>query len=127
MVTGPFAELSAEDASFPPDLFTTREQPERPLFLYLDGLIRNGEFVERMQAILLHLQSAWPAGTRSKSSSSPWPGEPLRITNLLQCRAMAVRSVDQRVGAEPPACSQPDQRTRRRRPARAGSSAGSQR
>ena len=102
VVTGPFAELSAEDASFPLDLFTTREQPERPPFLTFDGLIRNGEFVERMQAILGHLQSAYRHPVEIEFALNVRPGEPLRI-NLLQCRPMQVRSVDQRVKAEPPA------------------------
>lgn len=101
VVTGPFAELTADDADFPLDLFTTREQPERPPFLTFDGLIKDGLFVESMKAILGHLQSAYQHPVEIEFALNVRPRDALRI-NLLQCRPMQVRSEDKRVKAEPP-------------------------
>ncbi|MFT3849703.1 MAG: PEP/pyruvate-binding domain-containing protein [Propionivibrio sp.] len=102
VVSGPFAELTADDVDFPLDLFTTREQPDRPPFLTFDRLIGNGQFVECMKAILAHLQNAYQHPIEIEFALNIRPGEPFRI-NLLQCRPMQVRSVDQRLKAEPPA------------------------
>ena len=102
VITGPFAELTADDADFPRALFTTREQPERPPFLTFDGLIKHGQFVENMKSILGHLQSAYQHPVEIEFALNVRSGESFRI-NLLQCRPMQVRSVDQRIKAEPPA------------------------
>lgn len=55
-----------------------------------------------MKSILGHLQSAYQHPVEIEFALNVRPAEPLRI-NLLQCRPMQVRSVDQRVKAEPPA------------------------
>ena len=64
VVTGPFADLVADNNDFPQELFTTREQPGLPPFLTFDGLLKETSFVNQMRAILECLHAAYPQGQR---------------------------------------------------------------
>ena len=102
IVTGPFAELTADEPDFPLDLFTRREQPDRPPFLTFDGLLKRTAFVENMRTLLDCLQSAYRHPVEIEFALNVQAGTSFRI-NLLQCRPMQVRSADGAARAEPPA------------------------
>lgn len=100
IITGPFTELTKGDAGFPHDLFTTREQPDRPAFLTFDGLLKKTSFVTDMRSVLGHLHAAYQHPVEIEFALNVLPGGHYRI-NLLQCRPMQVRNIDG-IATEPP-------------------------
>ena len=102
VITGAFAELVQGEADFPFDLFTSREQADRPAFLTFDGLLKKTAFVDHLRTLLGCLHSAYRHPVEIEFSLNVQPAGGYRI-NLLQCRPMQVRSVDGIVSAEAPA------------------------
>jgi hypothetical protein len=100
MVTGPFADLVRGEKDFPLDLFTSREQPDRPAFLTFDGLLKETTFVADMRALLGRLDAAYRHPVEIEFTLNVPPGGNYRI-NLLQCRPMQVRNVEG-IATEPP-------------------------
>lgn len=100
VVAGPFAELVRDEADFPLDLFTSREQPGRPPFLTFEGLLGKTPFVEEMRTVLGCLHAAYRHPVEIEFALNVLPGGAYRI-NLLQCRPMQVRNVEG-IAADPP-------------------------
>jgi hypothetical protein len=102
IVTGPFAELTEGEEDFPLELFTTREQPDRPPFLTFDGLLKKTSFVDTLRTLLDNLQAAYRHPVEIEFTLNVLSDLNYRI-NLLQCRPMQVRGTNGEVRAEPPA------------------------
>ncbi|MDP1956824.1 MAG: PEP/pyruvate-binding domain-containing protein, partial [Rhodocyclaceae bacterium] len=102
LVSGLFAEMVRDQADFPLELFTTREEPGKPAFLTFDRLIETTPFIDDMRQMLRHLHAAYEYPVEIEFALNVMPGGAYRI-NLLQCRPLQVRNVDGMVRVEPPA------------------------
>lgn len=101
VISGRFADLVAGEADFPMDLFTTREDRDRPPFLTFDGLVARTGFVEDMRAILQTLHQAYEHAVETEFALNFQPNGDYRI-NLLQCRPMQVRDLAGTTSEPPP-------------------------
>lgn len=101
IVSRPFAEIVQGQPDYPLDLFTTREESDRPAFLTFDRLLRTTPFVADMREMLDQLQSAYRYPVEIEFALNVQPGDSYRI-NLLQCRPLQVRSVEGGLNARPP-------------------------
>lgn len=101
VVSGRFTDLVAGESDFPMDLFTTREDHDRPPFLTFDGLIARTGFVDDMRAILQCLHQAYRHAVETEFALNFQPDGHYRIS-LLQCRPMQVRDLAGTT-TEPPA------------------------
>ncbi len=101
IVTGAFADLVKDEADFPLELFTTREQPGHPPFLTFDGMLKKTSFVSDMSTVLGRLQAAYQYPVEIEFALNFQSDGSYRI-NLLQCRPMQVRNSEGAASAEPP-------------------------
>jgi hypothetical protein len=102
VVSGPFAEMVRGQPDFPLQLFTTREEPDKPAFLTFDRLLETTPFVADMRAVLQHLHAAYQHPVEIEFALNVMPDGGYRI-NLLQCRPLQVRNVEGMVCVVPPA------------------------
>lgn len=93
VVSGPFAEMVSEQADFPLDLFTTREEAGKPAFLTFDRLLRETPFVADLRDMLATLHAAYRHPVEIEFALNVLPEGGYRI-NLLQCRPVQMRNVD---------------------------------
>ncbi len=101
VISGPFAELVHGQPDFPFELFTSREDHDRPAFLTFDGLIARTRFVDDLRTLLAALHAAYAHPVEIEFALNFTADGGYRI-NLLQCRPMQVRSVEGVPDAEPP-------------------------
>jgi pyruvate, water dikinase len=97
IVSGPFAEMAAEQADFPFELFTTREESDKPAFLTFDRLLRDTPFVSDLRDMLVTLHAAYRHPVEIEFALNVLPDGGYRI-NLLQCRPVQMRSNQADVG-----------------------------
>ncbi|MDP1652256.1 MAG: PEP/pyruvate-binding domain-containing protein [Rhodocyclaceae bacterium] len=101
VVSGLFAEMVRGQPDFPMELFTTREEPDKPAFLTFDRLLETTPFVADMRDMLRHLHAAYQHPVEIEFALNVMPGGGYRI-NLLQCRPLQVRNVEGMVCVVPP-------------------------
>jgi hypothetical protein len=93
IVSGPFAEMVREQADFPLELFTTREEIGKPAFLTFDRLLCDTPFVGDLRDMLATLQAAYRHPVEIEFALNVLQDGDYRI-NLLQCRPVQMRSND---------------------------------
>ncbi|GAB1394315.1 PEP/pyruvate-binding domain-containing protein [Rhodocyclaceae bacterium] len=93
IVSGPFVEMVREQADFPFELFTTREEMGKPAFLTFDRLLNETPFVADLRDMLTTLHAAYSHPVEIEFALNVLPEEGYRI-NLLQCRPVQMRSDD---------------------------------
>lgn len=97
IVSGPFGEMVREQADFPFELFTTREDTGKPAFLTFDRLLRDTPFVADLRDMLATLHAAYCHPVEIEFALNVLPEGGYRI-NLLQCRPLQMRSTDAGTG-----------------------------
>ncbi|MBS3935795.1 MAG: hypothetical protein KGZ43_06455 [Sulfuritalea sp.] len=93
IVSGPFAAMVRDQADYPLELFTTREEAGKPVFLTFDRLLRDTPFVADLRALLATLQAAYRHPVEIEFALNVLAEGGYRI-NLLQCRPLQMRSAD---------------------------------
>ncbi|MDP1527616.1 MAG: PEP/pyruvate-binding domain-containing protein [Rhodocyclaceae bacterium] len=93
IVSGSFADMVRDQADFPLELFTTREESGKPAFLTFDRLLSETLFVADLRDMLATLHAAYRHPVEIEFALNVLPEGGYRI-NLLQCRPVQMRSVD---------------------------------
>jgi hypothetical protein len=93
IVSGPFAEMVREQADFPFELFTSREETGKPAFLTFDRLLSDTPFVADLRDMLATLHAAYRHPVEIEFALNVLQDGSYRI-NLLQCRPVQMRSAD---------------------------------
>jgi len=93
IVSGPFADMVREQADFPLELFTTREDEGKPAFLTFERLLHETPFVADLRDMLATLHAAYCHPVEIEFALNVLPVGGYRI-NLLQCRPLQMRSTD---------------------------------
>ncbi len=102
LVSGRFTDMVAGQPDFPFALLTTREEPGKPPFLTFDGLLTTTPFVGEMREMLRCLHAAYQHPVEIEFALNVLADGSQRI-NLLQCRPLQVRKVDDVASVDPPA------------------------
>ena len=100
VVRRPYLELIHDQADFPFDLFTTREEAGRPPFLTFDRLLSRTAFVADLRGMLATLRAAYRHAVEIEFALNVL-GEGAYRINLLQCRPLQMRSIDVPANARP--------------------------
>jgi len=101
VVSGPFSELIRDNPDFPLELFSTREDWDKPPFLTFDRLLAETPFVADLRTILERLHAAYRHPVEIEFALNVLADGRYRI-NLLQCRPLQVRSLEGGPQVAPP-------------------------
>lgn len=101
IISRPFTELLGDQPDYPLGLFTTSEAPGKPVFLTFDPLLGATPFASEMREILGQLQSAYRHPVEIEFALNVGADNSYRI-NLLQCRPLQIRSIEEAASTKPP-------------------------